>query len=92
MRANEPTRVRAGGTRVYSVTDGAAIIAACETIVAEKQYARINGFAVDMFSASAILSVYRALHGSNPRNAANLAKFLALPIERMARVATALIK
>lgn len=81
MHQLEPTRTRAHGTRVTRTKDGAAIIAACRSIVADKQYAKINGFMVDTFTASAIVKLYDAV------NDANKAKLLSVPVQRMASIA-----
>lgn len=55
-------------------------------IVAEKSYAKIDGYMVDVFTASAMLGV---LNGINP---ANQAKLLSFPIERMASISFKLLK
>jgi hypothetical protein len=86
MHQLEPTRTRKHGTRVTKTKDGAAIIEACRSIVTNSQYEKINGHMVDLFSASAIVKIYDAL------NDANKAKFLALPVARMASVAMQLLK
>lgn len=83
MHRNEPTRIRENGTRVTK--DGAEIIAACRSIVERGQYAKINGHAVDLFSASAIVNVYDVLSETNK------AKFLKLPIARMASISFQLL-
>lgn len=54
--------------------------------MANGQYEKINGHMVDLFSASAIVKVHDAL------NEANRAKFLALPIARMASISFQLLK
>lgn len=86
MHRLEPTRTRKQGTRVTLTKDGAERIAACRAIVEAGQYAKIDGFMVDLFSASAIVKVYDAV------NDANKAKFSALPIGKMASVAMKLLK
>lgn len=86
MQHIEPTRVRERGTRVTTTKDGAAIVAACRSIVANGQYEKINGHMVDLFSASAIVKVFDAV------NDANKAKFLRLPVARMASIAFQLLK
>lgn len=86
MQHLEPTRVRARGTRVTTTKDGAAIIAACRSIVANGQYEKINGHMVDLFTASAIVKVYDAV------NDANKAKLQALPVARIASIAFQLLK
>jgi hypothetical protein len=81
MDSREPARIRDGGTIVTnSHGDGLARIAACRHIVAEHQYAKIDGLMVDLFTASAIVKVYDAL------NEANRAKFERLSIAHMATV------
>lgn len=54
-----------------------SVIDQLRKIVAEKQWAKINGVMVDLFSASAALQVYDAL---NDQNKAHMAK---LPIKKM---------
>lgn len=81
MQHVEPTRTRKQGTRVTRTKDGDEIIAACRSIIANSQYAKINGHMVDLFTASAIVKIYDAL------NEANQAKLKALPVARMARIA-----
>lgn len=61
--------------------DGAGVIAACRKIKETASYAKVNGVTVDLFSANAIVAVYDAL------NEANRAKFLALPVTKMAKLA-----
>jgi len=85
MQHLEPSRTRERGTTVTTTLDGREIINACRAICAKKQYAKVNGVMVDLFSASAIVKVHDAL------NEANKLKFNALPIGRMASVAFKLI-
>jgi len=82
----EPTRVRERGTMVTAPSSPAERIAALRQIVEEKQYAKIDGKMIDLFSASAILSVYDAL------NDANKAKYAAMPAPKMGLVAFKLLK
>jgi hypothetical protein len=82
----EPTRVRANGRKVYSNQDGAGIVACCREIKETATFAKINGVMVDLFSASAIVAVHDAC------NDVNRAKFLALPVQKMATVAFRCIK
>lgn len=79
------TRVRERGTRVTMPKSPAERIAAVRQIVQEHQYAKIDGYMVDGFSASAIVQVYDAL------NDANKEKYAALPVSKMAAVAFKLI-
>lgn len=86
----EITRVREHGTEVTNSTQavdpGQARIDAVRRIVEEKQYAKVDGLMVDLFSASCIVQVHDHL------NAENQAKFRSMPIYRMADVALKLIK
>ncbi|HEY7154846.1 MAG TPA: hypothetical protein VH575_12865 [Gemmataceae bacterium] len=87
MKADrEPTRTRLHGTpNTRTGGDPAAKLAALRQIVAKNGYAKIDGVTVDLFSASAVTQVYDALSEENRT------RFLALPIERMCRVAFRLI-
>ena len=76
----EPTRVRQHGRKVYANLDGPAIVAACREIKETETFAKIHGVAVDLFSASAIVAVHDAC------NETHRAKFLALPVQHMARL------
>ena len=51
-----------------------------DSIVAEHQYAKIDGVMVDGYSASAIVQVYDAL------NAENQTRYAAFPVGRMAAI------
>lgn len=86
MHKLEPTRTRKQGTRVTATKDGAAIIAACRSIVANGQYEKINGRMVDAFTASAIVKVYDALSDASKQ------KLLALPVTRMAAIVFQVLK
>lgn len=55
-------------------------------IVEEKQAARVDGLLVDLFTASAIVKVHDAL------NEENRAKFVSVPVRRMASIAFKLIE
>lgn len=68
----EITRTRTGGRKVYQVSTPEAIIQAFRDCVKDKAFVKINGCAVDTFSASAVVSVYDAL---NPTNQAKLLTF-----------------
>ena len=85
-RLREPTRTRQRGTRVTNATCRHERIAAVRRIVAEGQYAKVDGVMVDLFSASAVVKVYDALNGENQ------AKYAALPVGRMAEIAFKLLK
>ena len=60
--------------------------AALRQIVADKQAGKVDGVMVDLFSASAILSVLDAI------NEANKEKLLSLPVESMADIAFKMAK
>lgn len=81
----EAQRTRQHGTKVYRTTTGTERIAACREIVAARQYAKVDGTMVDLFTASAIVTVHDAL------NEKNQATFSALPIDRMGLVAFRLL-
>lgn len=87
MRRNpEQTRVRPLGTHVTLPQSGEERIAAIRRIVDEKDYAKVDGVMVDLFSASAIVQVYDAL---NPQNQE---KYRSLHVAKMAKIAFALVK
>lgn len=60
-------------------------IEACRKIVADCQYAKIDGITVDLFSANTIVQVHDAL------NETNRAKFAGLPVDEMAALAFKLV-
>lgn len=78
--------VREQGTRVTVSESPDERIAAFRRIVAEKQYAKIDGTMIDLFSASVVVNVYDAL------NEENRAKFAAMRADRMGIVAFKLMK
>jgi hypothetical protein len=82
----ELSRVRQHGTRVTATGTPAARMAALRQIVAESQYAKIDGTMVDLYTASAIVQIYDAL------NEANRAKFASFPVGMMAKVAFKLMQ
>ena len=77
---------RQHGTHVTSPKDGAERMAAIQAIVDAGQYAKIDGTMIDLFSAGAILSVYRALTPDNQ------AKYKQIHAGRMALIAFTLTK
>ena len=81
MDQREQTRVRLGGTHVTRPLSGEERVAAIRRIVEEKQYAKVDGTMIDLFSASAIIAVYDAL------NEQNKARYAAMPAGRMGLVA-----
>lgn len=80
MVTERMTRRRKGGTLSTMPANGVERIAAFRSIVAEKQYAMIDGFMVDLYSASAVVSVYDGL------NETNREKFAALKAPIMADI------
>jgi hypothetical protein len=85
MKLKETTRIREHGTHVtmpeQETFPYVARMAALRQIASEKQYAKIDGIMVDLFSASTILSVYDALNDTNKF------KYAKLPVYRMAEIA-----
>ena len=73
MKLKEVTRVREQGTRVTMPDQlpnpSEARISALRGIISECQYAKIDGIMVDLFSASAIISVHDKI---NPINQAKI--------------------
>jgi hypothetical protein len=61
-------------------------ISAIREIVTNKQYAKIDGVMVDLFSASAIITVYDHIDGPNRE------MFAKMPIAKMAAIAFKVIK
>ena len=81
MNTQEMTRTREQGTNVTKPTNGLERIAAVRDIVAQSQYAKVDGIMLDLFSASAIVTVYDAL------NETNQAKYREFPVSKMASIA-----
>ncbi|MBE3036950.1 MAG: hypothetical protein IMZ70_07730 [Candidatus Atribacteria bacterium] len=81
MREREQTRVREQGTVVTNPKTGIERIDAIRQIVTEKQYAKVDGVMVDLFSASAIINVYDNINGTHQ------AKYRELPVQRMVDIA-----
>jgi len=82
----EYNRIRKHGTEETVTSDNNSKIEKIRKVVIEKQYAKINGVMVDVYTASAIIKVFDAI------NAKNKIKFIALPIPRMASIAFSLLK
>jgi len=59
---------------------------ACQKVVAEKQFTKVDGVLLDLFTASAIVQVHGALSPTNQ------AKFAVLPLTKMASVALSCLK
>jgi len=83
---HETSRVREHGIIVTVPSTGEERIAAIKGVVAQKQYAKIDGVMIDLFSASAILKVYDAI------SPANQAKYRELKAYQMGAVAFKLLK
>lgn len=85
MANSEQTRIREHGTHVTNTANfpdsGIARIDALRQIMSEKQYAKIDGVMVDLFTASAIIGIYDKL------NEANQSKYRNLIVSRMADIA-----
>lgn len=77
--------IRKGGTKCFWPKQDADKIEAFRQIVADKQYAMIEGITVDSFTASAVVKVYENI------NEANQVKLAAMPVPRIARVCMNLI-
>lgn len=77
---------RQHGTLVTNPTSGAERIAAIRQVVTDKQYAKIDGCMMDLWSASAIVAVYDKLSPLNQE------KYHNLPAPRMAQIAFQLLK
>jgi hypothetical protein len=69
-----------------TITDPEARITAIQGVFITRQYAIVDACAVDYRSASAIVTVYRAL------SADNRAKYIAMPAPKMARIAFQILK
>lgn len=76
-----PTTIRTGGTKVHTPANGAERIAAFRDIVANRQYAKIDGYMVDLFSAGYVTQVYDALSPENQ------ARYAACPATKMVHIA-----
>jgi hypothetical protein len=81
MNTREQTRVREQGTQVTNPKDGIERINAIRQIVTEKQYAKVDGVMVDLFSASGIITVYDNIKEEQQ------VKFRNLPVYRMVDIA-----
>ncbi len=81
MDNKEQTRTREQGTQVTNPKDGLERINAIRQIVTDKQYAKVDGIMVDLYSASAIINVYDNI------NDVQKDKFRNLPTARMADIA-----
>ena len=83
----EQTRKREHGTQVTNTNgDPQVKIDAFRQIVTDKSYSKIDGVAIDLFSASAVIAVYDALSEENR------VKFLVLSVVKMCKLAYKLLK
>jgi hypothetical protein len=78
-------RTRESGTKVYQTNTGADRIKVIKSIVDSKAYAKVDGFMVDLFTASAIVQVHTAL------SERNRIRFESMSIIAMAKTALELI-
>ena len=69
-----------------SVIDEASLIPQLQTIVKDKQHAKIKGMIVDTFTASMITQIYSKV------NDANKAKMDKLPLEKLVNIAHKMMK
>lgn len=79
-------RTRKHGTRDTMAGNGIDRMASIRAIVDNKQYAKVDGFMIDLFTASAICNVYDALSEDNRE------KYSKFPAAKMGIVAHQLIK
>ena len=79
-------RIREQGTIETLAESGSERMAAIRRVVADCQYAKIDGTMIDLSTAGAIVTVYDALSPENQ------AKFTAMPAGRMGIVAWELCK
>lgn len=84
--ANTYTRTREQGIQETIAGNGEDRIAAIREVVNQKQYAKIDGTMIDLFTASVIVQVYDALSFENK------AKFAAMPAGKMGLLALRLMK
>ena len=68
----EPSRIREHGTVVTMPSNGYERIAALREIVSHCQYAKVDGAAIDLFSASAIIRIYDAFNPQNQEKYRNM--------------------
>jgi|WetSurMetagenome_2_1015567.scaffolds.fasta_scaffold266383_3 hypothetical protein len=83
---HEISRMRELGTRVTSAPSPEERIHAIQDVVIRRSYAKIDDCMMDLYSANAIITVYKAL------SAENRAKFIAMPAPKMARLAFQILK
>lgn len=88
LRANQPDLAMWAGhnLRVTAAMKPEAREAALRKIVQDKQYAKLDGQVVDMFTASMLVKVIDGL------NEKNRAKFIGLPVDKMAHIGWQLVK
>lgn len=82
----EPTRVREHGTHVTAPRSADERIAAIRDVVERGAYAKVDGVALDLTTAGAIIAVYDALSETNR------ARFAAFRVDQMARMAWKLVR
>jgi len=82
----EPSRQREEGTKVFETKTDDDKINAARIITHDKQYAKVDGIMIDLFTASAICRVYEGLNTENQK------AFIKMPINKMGIVALKLLK
>lgn len=82
----EITRQREHGRQVTVTTSGEQRLSAIRQIVTDRSFAKVDGMAVDLFTANAIVTVFDALNAENQKT------FLNLSVSKMARVSFKLLK
>lgn len=81
-----PSTTRIHGRKIYTPTTPDERIAAFRELVKDGSYAKIDGYAVDLFSANYVVQVYDALNPDNQQ------KYAAMDAKRMVVVAFQLTK
>lgn len=80
------SRVRDKGRKVFAGVTGEGIIDAMRQIVQDGAFAKINGTTVDLFSASAVVTIYDNVSD------ANKAKLLTFSVPRIIDIAFATLR
>lgn len=66
------TTTRKNGTKVHTPANAEERIAAFRDVVNEKQYAKIDGVMIDLFTASHVVQVFDALNDVNRAKLADM--------------------
>ena len=78
--------IQLNGTEIKSIRNNEANIKDIEQVLKKKSAKKIDGMYMDMTTANAIMTVYKALGQSNKK------KFAKLPLKKMVSVAWKLVK